>query len=89
MKIITVGFLLVLIGILVILVGLCSMAYQAWKTGGQEKSESGLRGGGIIMIGPIPLIFGTDAAALKPVMILAIVLMLIATLLFLLPPRML
>ncbi|RZN42235.1 MAG: DUF131 domain-containing protein [Methanophagales archaeon ANME-1-THS] len=85
MKLITVGFLLVFIGILVIMAGIFSMVYQAWRTGGVEKQEGGLRGGGIIMIGPIPLIFGTDIGALKIVMILAIVVMVIAALLIILP----
>ncbi len=84
MKIITLGFLLVLIGILVILAGMLSMAYQSWKTGGEgiEKPEAGVRGAGVIMIGPVPIIFGTDVAALKLVMILAIVLMVIVVILF-------
>jgi len=89
MKIITLGFLLVFIGILVILAGMLSMVYQTWKTGGDgmEKPETGVRGGGVIMIGPIPIIFGTDVTALKLVMILAIVLMAIAVILFFLPLR--
>ena len=67
------------------------MVYQTWKTGGDgmEKSETGVRGGGVIMIGPLPIIFGSDVAALKLVMILAIVLMVIAAILFFLPLRML
>ena len=67
MKIITLGFLLVFIGILVILAGMLSMAYHTWKTGGDgvEKPETGVRGGGVIMIGPVPLIFGSDVTALK------------------------
>ncbi|MGB2841445.1 MAG: DUF131 domain-containing protein [Halobacteriota archaeon] len=89
MKIITLGLLLVFIGILVIIAGMVSMAYQAWKTGtgGMEKPEAGVRGGGVIMIGPIPIIFGTDVAALKIVIILAIVLMAIAAILYFLPWR--
>ena len=86
MKIITLGLLLVFIGFLVILAGVFSMAYQAWKTGDVEKLE--VRGGGIIMIGPIPIIFGTDVATLKILMLLAIVLMVIGALLFFLPLRM-
>ncbi len=90
MKLLTVGFLIVLIGMLVILAGVFSMAYQSWKTGsgGMEKPEAGVRGGGVIMIGPIPLIFGTDVGALKVVMILAIVLMILAAIFFYLPGRM-
>ena len=87
MKLITLGFLLVFIGMLVILAGVFSMTYQAWKSGGIEKPD--VRGGGIVMIGPIPIIFGTDVGALKLVMILAIVLMVIATVLFFLPSRIL
>ncbi len=87
MKLITVGLLIVLMGMLVILAGVFSMAYQSWKTGGVEKPEAGLRGGGIVMIGPIPIIFGTDVGALKIVMILAIALMIIAFILFFLPLR--
>lgn len=89
MKIITLGFLLVFIGILVILAGMLSMVYQTWKTGGDgmEKPETGVRGAGVIMIGPVPIIFGSDVTALKPVMILAVVLMVIAVILFFLPLR--
>ncbi len=91
MKILTLGFLLVCIGILVILAGIVSMTYQAWKTGskGMEKPEACVRGGGVIMIGPIPIIFGTGIAVLKLVMILAIVLMIIAAIVFFLSLKML
>jgi uncharacterized protein (TIGR00304 family) len=87
MKLITVGFLLVFIGVLIIILGVSSMAYEARKIGGVETPEGGLRGGGVIMIGPIPIIFGTDVSALKIVMILAIVLMVIAVLLIILHVR--
>ncbi len=87
MKLITLGFLLVFIGVLVIFAGMFSTAYQTWKTG--ETDKPAVRGGGIIMIGPIPILFGTDIGALKIVMILAIVLMSIAVFIFLLQSRML
>ena len=87
MKLITLGFLIVFIGVLVILAGVFSMAYQSWKTGGSsvEKPETSVRGGGVIMIGPIPIIFGSDVGAVKVVIILAIVLMILAFVLFYLP----
>jgi uncharacterized protein (TIGR00304 family) len=85
MKIITVGFLIVFIGMLVILAGVFSTAYQSWKTGGMEKTETSVRGGGVIMIGPIPIVFGTDVGAVKVVIILAIALMILAFVLFYLP----
>lgn len=37
-----------------------------------------IRGGGIIMIGPIPIILGTDSKSTQVVILLAIVLMLMA-----------
>ncbi len=82
MKLITLGFIFVIIGVILITVGMLKMV--ASRTG-----ESEVRGGGVIMIGPIPIIFGTDVGALKAVMILAILLMVLATiLLFVVPPRM-
>ena len=43
------------------------------------------RGGGLIMLGPIPIIFGTDKETMKILMILAIVLMIFAVSLMFLP----
>jgi len=37
----------------------------------------GVRGGGILLIGPIPIVFGTDQQSVKLLIILAIILMLI------------
>lgn len=87
MKLITLGFLIVLIGMLVIIAGMFSMVYQSWKTGGvgEEKPETTVRGGGVIMIGPIPIVFGSDVGAVKVALILAIVVMLLAFVLFYLP----
>ena len=45
-----------------------------------KRSE--IRGGGIIMIGPIPIILGTDSKSAQIVIMLAIVLMLMAFFLF-------
>ncbi|MGC9444592.1 MAG: TIGR00304 family membrane protein, partial [Candidatus Methanospirareceae archaeon] len=84
-------FLIVLIGMLVILLGVFSMAYQTWKInggdseGGEVKPETTVRGGGVIMIGPIPIVFGSDADAVKVALILTIVVMVLAFALFYLP----
>ncbi|MEM2122486.1 MAG: DUF131 domain-containing protein [Candidatus Bathyarchaeia archaeon] len=43
------------------------------------------RGGGIVMIGPFPLIFGTDKESLKVLLLLAIVLMLVMAVLMVMP----
>lgn len=63
------GFILVLAGIFLIIAGMLSQA----KTG-----EAGVKGGGIVMIGPFPIIFGSDVQSVKIVILLAILLILIA-----------
>ena len=91
MKLIMLGFLIVLIGMLVIVAGMFSLVYQSWKIGsvgeggGVEQSGTAVRGGDVIMIGPIPIIFGTDMGAMKLAVIMAIVVMLLAFALFYLP----
>jgi uncharacterized protein (TIGR00304 family) len=43
-----------------------------------EIKEGGVKGGGVILIGPIPIVFGTDKRYALILMVLAIVLMLLA-----------
>ena len=45
-----------------------------------EKVESKVKGGGVIMLGPIPIIFGSDKESAKTAAILAIILMLLSLL---------
>ncbi|HVC26798.1 MAG TPA: DUF131 domain-containing protein [Nitrososphaerales archaeon] len=71
---------LVFIGIGIILVGFL-VVFLATVTSG-ESSEEGerrteVRGGGVIMIGPIPIIFGSDAKWASVAIVLAIVLIVI------------
>lgn len=47
-----------------------------------KSSGPEVKGGGIIMLGPIPIIFGTDSKSIQTVILLAIVLMLLAYLIF-------
>lgn len=46
------------------------------------KVESKVKGGGVIMLGPIPIIFGSDKESAKTATILAIILMLLSLLVF-------
>lgn len=55
-----IGFLLVILGIIVIVIGFV-------------KLGRGGRGGGILLIGPIPIIWGSDKESLKWVMLVGIV----------------
>lgn len=46
-----------------------------------RKVESEIKAGGVIMLGPIPIIFGSDKESAKTAAILAIILMLLSLLL--------
>lgn len=66
------GVLLVLVGFGVILVAMLS---QARKEGVEVK------GGGVIMIGPVPIIFGSDMKWASVAIVLAIVLIVLTVVL--------
>ncbi len=61
------GIALIVVGILFI-IGAIILA----STGGSKKSK--VRGAGVIIIGPIPIIFGTDKKSIKAVLTLALAL---------------
>lgn len=71
------GFLLTIAGVVIIII-----AFFLMFAGQGRKGESKVRGGGAVLIGPIPIIWGTD----KTWMFVAIALVLIVMLLsFILP----
>jgi len=74
----SVGFILVVVGVAVILFSIILATLQA-RRGGRVK------GGGVILIGPIPIIFGSDARMVKHLIYLAIVLMIILTVFMIIP----
>lgn len=73
-----VGFVLIAVGVLIVIaVIMVSSAKSSKKQEQKEGDEEGnakVRGGGVIMIGPIPIIFGTDKKSVKSVLVLALVL---------------
>ena len=73
------GFLLIIFGFALALVAMILMVVRSSRESGSE------RGAGLILIGPIPIVFGTDKQSVKVVMILAIVLILLVLAFFLLP----
>ena len=70
---------LVLAGVLLILVGfgvmVISMLSQARREGSQVK------GGGVVMIGPVPVIFGSDMKWASVAIVLAIILIVLTVVL--------
>ena len=75
-KLVPIGIILVFVGILLIFLGVFLSAFRA---GGKVEY------GGVIVIGPIPIIFGSSSDAVKIAVIGGIVLMVIAILLMFLP----
>lgn len=65
------GLALVFIGVIVIVVATLLVVFSNIRKGGKVK------GGGAIIIGPVPIIFGTDKESLKTILLLSIVLTII------------
>ncbi len=65
---VTAGLVLVLLGLGVVVISLLSEA---------KKSGAEVKGGGVVMIGPIPIIFGSDMKWASVAIALAIVLVLL------------
>jgi uncharacterized protein (TIGR00304 family) len=75
----SIGLLLVLAGIGL---GLLAFAIALLRS---ARGTGRTRGGGIVMIGPVPIIFGTDRESTRTLVLLAIVLMVVFFLLMFLP----
>ena len=72
------GAALIIVGVAAVII-----AIIAASTRGRQRGEGDAKGGkvkaaGIIMIGPIPIIFGTDKKSVKTVLILALALVIAA-----------
>jgi len=66
------GIALVFLGFMVVLASAVMMFL------GSARERRSVRGGAVIMIGPIPVVFGSDRESAKILMILAIGLMIVA-----------
>jgi uncharacterized protein (TIGR00304 family) len=75
----SIGLLLVLAGIGLGLLAFVIALLRSTRGAGRT------RGGGIVMIGPVPIIFGTDRESTRTLVLLAIVLMVVFFLLMFLP----
>jgi uncharacterized protein (TIGR00304 family) len=72
-------FELILLGLLLIFLGVLILMLSFWRTG-EGKAEAG----GVVIVGPVPIVFGTSQRAAAAVMALAIVLTALVLLLYLL-----
>jgi uncharacterized protein (TIGR00304 family) len=73
------GVAVVVLGILIIFIG---TVLQVTKSTGETEKTGGVQAGGVVMIGPIPIIFGTNKNITVVSIVLAIILMIVAYLLF-------
>ena len=76
---------MVVVGVLVILVGFVILflaTIQAGRSRGDDESQkkTEVKGGGVVLIGPIPIVFGSDAKWASVAIVLAIILVLISLL---------
>ena len=63
----TFGMALIFVGVLIIVIATILLSVSGGKNGK-------VKGGGAIIIGPIPIIFGTDDKSLKTVLLLSLAL---------------
>ena len=71
----SIGFGFILLGIGLIILGMILSSSEAGQSGQ-------IQGGGVILIGPVPIIFGTSTAFLLPLIIIAIVFMILMFVVF-------
>ena len=72
---------LILLGIVLIFLGMLILMLSLWRAG-EGRAEAG----GVVIVGPVPIVFGTSQRVAATVMVLAIVLTALVLLLFLLGP---
>lgn len=69
-----------LIGVVLILVGLVVIFASFLPTDDEGRKE--VKGGGVVMVGPIPIIFGSDAKWASVAIALAIILIALTVLIY-------
>jgi len=67
-ELVSLGFTIIIVGFAVAFVAVLLMAIRSGRAGDKVK------GGGAILVGPIPIVFGTDRESMKIILILAIIL---------------
>lgn len=74
-----IGFILIILGFVLAFIAAILLAVKNRGTSGQTRSA------GILLIGPIPIIFGSDKQSARVLMVLAILLIAIVLIFMLLP----
>ena len=71
----TVGLILILAGFVTVFVAGLLLFFKALREKGKVK------GGGVVMIGPFPIVFGTDKESVKMLLLLSIALIVLVLIL--------
>jgi len=74
-----IGFMLIIFGFVLAFVVMIAMAFRSGGNSGKGRTA------GVVLIGPIPIIFGSDKDSVKTLMILAIILIAVVLTFMLLP----
>jgi uncharacterized protein (TIGR00304 family) len=74
-----IGFILIILGFVLAFIAVILLAVKNRGTSGQTRSA------GILLIGPIPIIFGSDKQSARVLMVLAVLLIAIVLIFMLLP----
>jgi len=74
-----IGFILIILGFVLAFIAVILLAFKSRGTSGQTRSA------GILLIGPIPIIFGSDKQSARVLMVLTILLIAIVLIFMLLP----
>ncbi len=83
MDVISLSFLLMVAAFILIVLGMLLLLLQGLKEGEKGKVE----GGGVLVIGPFPIVFGTNQRIARDLMIIALIFMIAVVLLFMLMLR--
>jgi len=71
------GSIMIFLGFLLVAAGILRSMKDNKGTEPQSREKS-IKGGGVILIGPVPVVFGTDKKYTILIMVLAIIIMLLA-----------
>ena len=70
------------LGIALVVAGVIVIVFALIRSSAGGGEEGKVRGAGVIMIGPIPIIFGTDKKSVREVLVLALGLVVVMLIVF-------
>jgi uncharacterized protein (TIGR00304 family) len=73
---------LVIAGIFLVMIGVFMLLFFVLGSRPAKGNRSEVKAGGVIVVGPIPIIFGTDKSAFKTAAILGIILVTLTIILY-------